>query len=215
MSQASEQAHVAVEKGRGADILGRPCRTETARAHRAVYVTRRDGRRPSEAEITTLLAPFGEIEAVVFPTETEIHVHDLQPGGWARFRIFGECKEAINVCSLSNVKDVSDSSQQLQHSNVYYVRQAKQLTPKDIRFLNDGDHRGHRYNFSKSHNVWIGGLPATTTESVIRERFRHHGRIKHIDLRTETRASGSNVEAVIMYGGWRDAERAVNSEVSL
>lgn len=60
-------------------------------------MTRRDGSAPTRLEVIRLLSPFGEIEAVFFPTETDIHMHDLQPGAWARFRIFGDCKDAVNV----------------------------------------------------------------------------------------------------------------------
>jgi hypothetical protein len=63
----------------------------------AVYVTRRDGSIPTRAEILRLLSPFGEVESVFFPSDTDLQMHDLQMGAWARFRIFGDCREAVNV----------------------------------------------------------------------------------------------------------------------
>lgn len=65
----------------------------------AVYVTRRDSALPTRFEIAKLLSPFGEIEVIFFPTDTDLSMHDLQPGAWARFRLFGSCKDAVSVRS--------------------------------------------------------------------------------------------------------------------
>lgn len=64
------EAEVALIPGKNLVIHGRQCRTETARAQRALYVSRKDGEMPSEEEVRQLLEKAGPIEKIFTPTET-------------------------------------------------------------------------------------------------------------------------------------------------
>ena len=64
----------------------------------AVYVTRKDGKQPSQDEVYTLLKDH-KISEVWTPTMTEMETHGLGNGIWVRFEFYGECKEAVKVSS--------------------------------------------------------------------------------------------------------------------
>ncbi|OMP88749.1 Multicopy suppressor of sporulation protein msa1 [Diplodia seriata] len=90
-------ANIAMECATGASILERPCRIEKARAPRSVFVSRRDGRTPSRAEVLQLLQKVGEVDKVWAISELERERFALPPGFGCRFAFYQDSVDAITV----------------------------------------------------------------------------------------------------------------------
>lgn len=58
---SDSEAQDALEKGRGALIFGRPCRTEMVKANRTFVVQKKSGASISIDEAEKLLVPFGQL----------------------------------------------------------------------------------------------------------------------------------------------------------
>lgn len=181
-----------------------------------MYITRRDGGCPTRTEVSSLLSKFGDLEAIVYPTETDRYMHDLQPGAWARFRIFGDCKDALNVQFIvSNRRNYADRFQDLQHNMTYFVRQAKELNANPQVFLNEGPHGPPKVNDNRVRGVRIHGLSRDAKTTQIRERFKLHGKIQSLNVRPSHEGAGHDIEALVVYAHWKDAERAVIQEACI
>lgn len=63
----------------------------------ALYVSRHDGREVKQEDVRKLLEPYGSIEKIFVPTETERELFQLPSGMWVRFAYFQDCRDAYAV----------------------------------------------------------------------------------------------------------------------
>jgi hypothetical protein len=68
----------------------------------ALYVSRHNGGPVHENEVIEILKPFGAIESVFYPSETERELYQLPQGLWVRFAFFQDCRDAhtVRMCSI-------------------------------------------------------------------------------------------------------------------
>ncbi|KAF2105057.1 hypothetical protein NA57DRAFT_71253 [Rhizodiscina lignyota] len=196
-------AEFALRAARGAVVIGRPCRTEFARAPRSLYVTRRDGQVPSQEEIMELLSPYGAVQEVVMPTPTDLENNNLPPGGWGRFEIYGNCRDAIH---------------ELRDNDTYHVRLLREpgntWRPKPSLFVNVGLHKCMQANTSEIQNIHLRFLPPELAEADLREKFNGYGTILNVTM-FQSHKRTDLLEGVISYSHFREAELAVNNEDNL
>ena len=63
----------------------------------ALYISRHNGDAVQEDEVRQLLNPFGAIEKVWLPSETDREMYQLPKGIWVRFAYFQDCRDAHAV----------------------------------------------------------------------------------------------------------------------
>ncbi|KAK7537270.1 uncharacterized protein J3D65DRAFT_667944 [Phyllosticta citribraziliensis] len=174
----AEDASKALGQGAGVFVLGRKARTERAKAPRCVYVSRRDGKIPTEDEVMDLISSRGEIEKTWAASDTDQEVHKLPPGFFVRFTYYQDAVDAINA--LRDIPMYNVEAQHTPKSAISFFDSSSIMTkpPPNARapLFDPSQH--------DSRALWIGELPDTVTKSDLARVFGGPGRqIRYIELR--------------------------------
>ncbi|KAI9740107.1 MAG: hypothetical protein M1818_004858 [Claussenomyces sp. TS43310] len=197
-----EAAERAVCEGRGHIIHGRPCRTERARANCNYYVSRLYGKDLDLEEARKAMEPYGQLEKVWFPTESDMGVYPLAKGGvFVRFKFYENGREA-----LTGLRD----------HELYRVIQfnKEHITPVRDSSLRD-DYAARKYLSryeTDRRSIFVGNLPQHATEKQLQKLFGHFGAIQNLEFhqRRSNRADCElNVFAFIEYSEPTAVLRAV------
>ncbi|KAL0261642.1 hypothetical protein SLS55_003072 [Diplodia seriata] len=180
-------ANIAMECATGASILERPCRIEKARAPRSVFVSRRDGRTPSRAEVLQLLQKVGEVDKVWAISELERERFALPPGFGCRFAFYQDSVDAITYYRDHRVYDVENFRAPERNPLPTFARDSILSEPNRTANIPRFDANVHMRNA-----LWVGGLPSSVSKSEVLRIFSNPRRvISHVDIRIRTVAPGT------------------------
>ncbi|KAL1861503.1 hypothetical protein VTK73DRAFT_7062 [Phialemonium thermophilum] len=186
-----KDAEVAVEQGRGVPILGRPCRTEMARANRSFVIKRRDGTPITLMEVRIVLQSFGEMDKCVFlpgpdgePSATSVLVE---------FKMYDAKRDLATIFRTSPEYCVHSYDP---------VKRAPVVTISPVRLWLD------RYDADR-RSVFVGGLPQDITEEQIRAHFEGLGEINEIQVLQRNNAYGFRSFAFVEYKEFSSTEEAI------
>ncbi|KAJ9641553.1 hypothetical protein H2199_005523 [Coniosporium tulheliwenetii] len=174
----------ALEYGGGNLIFDRQCRVESSNAFRSIYLSRRDGTRPVESAIRTLLEEYGPIERIWYPTDTETELWGLPRGCWVKFMFW---------------QDYSDACRGLRDHAVYRAEERKAPRMGDTFHHLPGPVPFHAPawfdpSIHDPRGVFVGDLPHTVKEHELLRPFLTFGRIETIRLRLRPGGDFANPE---------------------
>ncbi|OJD37478.1 rna recognition domain-containing protein [Diplodia corticola] len=178
-------ADSAMERATGASILERPCRIERARAPRSVFVSRRDGRTPSKAEVLQLLQKVGEVDKVWEISEIERERFALAPGFGCRFTFYQDSIDAIAYYRDHRIYDVETFRAPERNCAPTFAWDSILSHPNRLSNIPRFDADIHLRNA-----LWVGGLPSSVTKSELLRVFSNPRRvISHVDIKIRTMAA--------------------------
>ncbi|KAK0661343.1 Meiotic activator RIM4 [Lasiodiplodia hormozganensis] len=183
-----DKADMAMERASGALILERPCRIEKARAPRSVFVSRRDGKTPSRAEVVQLLQMVGQVDKMWALSEIDMERFALAPGFCCRFAFYQDSVDAITRYRDHLVYDVEsflapEKSHQptFDWGSVLSEPNRSSTTPN------------FDFNIHMRNALWVGGLPPSVTKSELMRVFFNQRRVvSNVDIRIRTAAPSTN-----------------------
>ncbi|KAK3331076.1 hypothetical protein B0H66DRAFT_87851 [Apodospora peruviana] len=163
----TEDAVAAMENGRGAIILGRPCRTEMVKANRSFIFWKRSGTYTTVDEARHVLEPYGDLSKCEPLHQSVQESMNLPPTILVEFAKFDPARDLTPVM----------------RSNLDY-----QVVPFDIKKramastrANDDEEFLKQYDINR-RSVYVTGLPFDATESEIGHHFSMVGEILNISL---------------------------------
>ncbi|KAI9885679.1 MAG: hypothetical protein M1823_002548 [Watsoniomyces obsoletus] len=199
-----EAAQRAILAGRNQYINGRLCRTEPARANRALYLSRLTGGPVSEEEARAAFTGRGEIERCWVSSNTERAMYQLPEGIWVQFHSYEECRDArsafrrhpeYRVDSPPSAIDASPRGL-MPHGTSAQTAQAARL-----RLLPTVD----------ASSIFIGNLPENATHAEVASMVSAIGPVRSVEVvRRPGNRMGSHV--VFAFANFiieRDAGRAI------
>ncbi|MCJ1473431.1 hypothetical protein MMC13_002082 [Lambiella insularis] len=191
----------AIEHGRGIAIDGRQCRTERAKAHRSLYLSRVTGGPISEEEAREVLRGFEPFEKIWITSPTDKEMYRLPDGIWAfkdhpKFRLDEpqlpvDIKSRVDRTNQSPLTRVAPS----------------QLYSPQLRIWRAPDRS----------SVYVGGLPVAVTQAQLVGLFQNHGKIRGVEIISRPVSSGTGifVFAFVELSSEDEANRVVNQEYIL
>ncbi|KAK4125073.1 hypothetical protein N657DRAFT_679861 [Parathielavia appendiculata] len=156
-----EDAKVAMEEGRGAVILGRPCRTEMVKANRTFVIYSRRGEDITTAIAREILEPYGELSKCEMLSAQMQEAMDLPPAVLVEFAKF-DPKRDLNSAVRQHDGYRIDAFDVKKRSPI-------SKTDADEDFL-------RRYDMDR-RSVYVGGLPVETTRQEVLELFSAVGEV--------------------------------------
>ncbi|MCJ1396270.1 hypothetical protein MMC18_009159 [Xylographa bjoerkii] len=208
----------AIEHGRGIAIDGRQCRTERAKAHRSLYLSRVTGGPIPEDEACEVLKDFGPFEKVWITSPTDKEMYRLPDGVWVMWAYFQGARDAQNAFKDHPKFRLEEPALPTEiKSRVDRMNQSPltRLTP------------GQRYESPQLHmwrapdrsSIYVGGLPVSVTQTQLCGLFQAHGRIKGVEIISKpvnnAAAGGICVFAFVELGSEEEARCAVSQDYVL
>ncbi|MCJ1403889.1 hypothetical protein MMC11_007112 [Xylographa trunciseda] len=208
----------AIEHGRGIAIDGRQCRTERAKAHRSLYLSRVTGGPISEDEVCEVLKDFGPFEKVWIASPTDKEMYRLPDGVWVMWAYFQGARDAQNAFKDHPKFRLEEPALPMEiKSRVDRMNQSPltRLTPgqsyesPQLRMWRAPDRS----------SIYVGGLPFSVTQTQLCGLFQAHGRIKGVEIISKpvnnATAFGICVFAFVELGSEEEARRAVSQDYVL
>ncbi|KAF4924400.1 Meiotic activator RIM4 [Colletotrichum viniferum] len=162
-----ENANEARIEGKGAMILGRPCRTETVRANRTYIIYRRNRTAITVEEANELLTPFGDLETARFLDDEIQQQMRLPVTIRVQFKEFDSTQQVLKAFRLNRVY----------HVEAYDFKKAMQARSRNPeRVYLDTYDRDRR-------SIFIGDLPLNFTESDIRILMEDVGSVVSVQVK--------------------------------
>ncbi|KAI9655807.1 MAG: hypothetical protein M1821_005242 [Bathelium mastoideum] len=221
-----QNADRAIIEGKNALIDGRRCRTEIAKVQRALYISRHNGDPVQEHEARQLLIPFGAIEKIWLPSETDREMYQLPLGIWVRFAYFQDCRDAHAA---------------LRDDSVFRLEQKQEPTKARNQQLNPMTHLQPASNLhSYSHigygspsprrcstgflsfrareetaSLFLGNLPPDVTQQELAQIFSKYGSVLSAQVISKASPSSSkqNVFAFVEFPNYDAVQAAVDCEM--
>ncbi|KAK5172477.1 hypothetical protein LTR04_002403 [Oleoguttula sp. CCFEE 6159] len=223
--ETKSNADRAIVEGKNTLIDGRKCRTEIAKVQRALYASRHNGEAVHEDEVRRLLAPFGAIEKVWIPSETDREFYQLPKGIWVRFAYFQDCRDAHAALRDDPVFRF-EQKQEPSRSRPALAANAAQTNGtnhahayQQIGFGSPSPRRGvaaiasPRYN-DEGHAIYLGNLPPDLTQQDLLQVFGKYGPILSAQVisRTSPDSRKQNVFAFVDFVNQESCQMAVEYE---
>ncbi|KXX82619.1 Multicopy suppressor of sporulation protein msa1 [Madurella mycetomatis] len=171
-----EDANTAMDKGRGTNIHGRPCRTEMVRANRSfiIYIARPNhpGEEIDVREAREILEPYGELTKCEMLSARECEELKIPKAVLVEFATF-DPKRDINSAARGKDKYNIDAFDTLKKSR----------SNSDEEFL-------RKYDVDR-RSVFVGGLPYDMEKDEMIAYFSEVGEVVNVDLIKRTNFDGS------------------------
>lgn len=166
-----EHAERAIREGRGRLIKGRPCRCEKAKAHRLFFVERKYGPTITPEEVRKILEPFGNITTCYSASNVERTALNLNEGVICEFEMYDEGQAAFAA---------------YRNHELYKLHAVAGMASPSKPGKNPVDNADRiwlaRYEVDR-RSIFVGNIPAGTTEDQLAEIFEPYGSIASIVLR--------------------------------
>jgi len=205
--RTKHEADSALVGGRNHIIHGRQCRTETARAQRALYISRKDGKEPVEEEVRELLTKAGPIEKIFAPSETDMEKHRLPQGLWVRFAFWEDCRDALKAHR-------QNPTYHLDHEDD--SGKAGVFSPKRLFDRHQGSPMSSPMhcdpNIHDPRALFVGQLPGSVSRTEVEDIFRVYGPLQSVTVNTRHNAGKLNSHAVVMFHSAVAAMNALSGE---
>lgn len=205
---SDEEAQDALEKGKGAMIHGRPCRTEMVKANRTFVIQRKTGGPITIDEAEKVLLPYGSlskcellhpqlreplgfpptvlVEFSMFDATRDLHTVRSEPS----FDYTGRCfcganvleKPASLLCIFPFFEPVSDFLSQAFRSDSIYSVTAFDLKKNCAATRNSGDEAFLAACERDRRSIFVGDLPTNVNQDDLEDLFSDAGDILKINL---------------------------------
>ncbi|MCJ1435696.1 hypothetical protein MMC27_005071 [Xylographa pallens] len=208
----------AIEHGRGIAIDGRQCRTERAKAHRSLYLSRVTGGPISEDEACDILKDFGPFEKVWVTSLTDKEMYRLPDGVWVMWAYFQGARDAQNAFKdhpkfrleePALPTEIKSRVDRINQSPLTRLTPGQSYESPQLRMWRAPDRS----------SIYVGGLPLSVTQTQLCSLFQAHGRVKGVEIISKpvinTAAVGICVFAFVELGSEEEARRAVSQDYVL
>ncbi|KAI9733369.1 MAG: hypothetical protein M1834_003453 [Cirrosporium novae-zelandiae] len=218
--EKAEDAKLAINEGRGIVIDGRPCRTEHAKAPRAVYLTRVTGGPITEREARDVLELYGAIEEVWHPSPTDSVIYRLPEGIMIRFHYFQDCRDAQAALRDNQTWRLEAPQVPAEHAmwkarrvseSPFFSRLAarrNQTNSHQLTIPPARDRPNFREGLSRHNWVTVNHVPENVNETGVAAIFGMFGTIADIEIQSESNETGMNL-ANIEYETYEAARLAI------
>ncbi|PWI71027.1 Nucleotide-binding, alpha-beta plait [Purpureocillium lilacinum] len=165
-----DEAQRAMREGKGAMILGRPCRTEMARAQSSFIVYKHSGQRTRHSEAADLLGRLGEISKTDFLEEGLRVAAGLPQAVIVTYKMYDAKRDPPRVFATDPTFCVKVfDPKTLAHNGT-----ASAFRPRERGFLQQYD--------KDRRSVYMGNLPPTITKDVLQSLASSCGRVLEVQL---------------------------------
>lgn len=178
----------------------------------SVFVSRRDGKTPSRAEVVQLLQMVGQVDKMWALSEIDMERFALAPGFCCRFAFYQDSVDAITVsppCRGLSWLVVADYLQRYRDHIVYDVEsflapeKSHQPTFDWGSALSEPNRSSTTPNFDFNihmrNALWVGGLPPSVTKSELMRVFFNQRRVvSNVDIRIRTAAPSTSMSSCFM-----------------
>ncbi|MCJ1288114.1 hypothetical protein MMC26_007469 [Xylographa opegraphella] len=208
----------AIEHGRGIAIDGRQCRTERAKAHRSLYLSRVTGGAISEEEACDILKDFGPFEKVWVTSPTDKEMYRLPDGVWVMWAYFQGARDAQNAFKdhpkfrLEEPALPTETKSRVDRTNqspLTRLTPGRSYETPQLRMWRTPDRS----------SVYVGGLPLSVTQAQLCTLFQAHGRVNGVEIISKpvnnAAAVGICVFAFVELGSEEEARCAVSQDYVL
>ncbi|MCJ1386787.1 hypothetical protein MMC17_009914 [Xylographa soralifera] len=208
----------AIEHGRGIAIDGRQCRTERAKAHRSLYLSRVTGGPISEDEACDILKDFGPFEKVWVTSPTDKEMYRLPDGVWVMWAYFQGARDAQNAFKdhpkfrleePALPTEIKSRVDRMNQSPLTRLTPGQSYESPQLRMWRAPDRS----------SIYVGGLPLSVTQAQLFGLFQAHGRVNGVEIISKpvnnAAAVGICVFAFVELGSEEEARRAVSQDYVL
>ncbi|TWU74660.1 hypothetical protein ED733_003574 [Metarhizium rileyi] len=156
--------------GKGMNILGRPCRTEMARAQSSFLVSKRSGMSTTIAEATTLLSQLGEVAKAEFVDEGLQRSVGVPPPVLVTYKMYDSRREPVRYFAQNQTFIVLANN----------PRRYNEVVPSASKW-DGGDALMQRYDKDR-RSAYVGNLPSDMTENTLRALASASGEVLGVQM---------------------------------
>ncbi|KHO00969.1 Nucleotide-binding, alpha-beta plait [Metarhizium album ARSEF 1941] len=156
--------------GKGMKILGRPCRTEMARAQSSFLVSKKSGMPITISEATTLLSQLGEVAKAEFADDGIQRSLGFPPSVLVTYKMYDARREPVRYFAQDQTYVVVANNPK-RHNNI--VSSASKW--------DGGDALMQRYDKDR-RSAYVGNLPPDMTENVLRDLAGSSGEVLGVQI---------------------------------
>ncbi|KAG6004696.1 hypothetical protein E4U21_000851 [Claviceps maximensis] len=168
-----DHAQNAVKFGKGVVILGRPCRTEMARAHSSFIVFKKSGDPTSLAEATDLLGQLGDVAKAEFVHEDiQMSLH-IPRAVLVTYKMYDNRRDPVKYFAQSqNFVVIANDPKRVPDINAIALFRPTWVGGRELMEQYDKDRR----------SAFIGNLPLSMTEELLHNITSSFGEVVSIQL---------------------------------
>ncbi|KAG6033795.1 hypothetical protein E4U41_006802 [Claviceps citrina] len=168
-----DHAQSAVQFGKGMVILGRPCRTEMARAHSSFIVFKKSGDPTSLAEATDLLGQLGEVAKAEFVHQDIQTSLDIPRAVLVTYKMYDNRRDPVKYFAQSqNFLVIANDPKRVPDMNALAFFRPTWDGGRELMDQYDKDRR----------SAFVGNLPLSMTEEVLQNIASSCGEVVSVQL---------------------------------
>ncbi|KAG5998259.1 hypothetical protein E4U43_002462 [Claviceps pusilla] len=168
-----DHAQNAVKFGKGMVILGRPCRTEMARAHSSFIVFKKSGDPTSLSEATDLLSQLGEVAKAEFLHEDIQASLHIPRAVLVTYKMYDNRRDPVKYFAQSqNFLVIANDPKRIPDINAVALFRPKWDGGRELMEQYDKDRR----------SAFVGNLPLSMSEELLRDIASSCGEVVSIQL---------------------------------